>query len=75
MARIGLISDTHGLLRPEAVSFLRGCDHIVHGGDIGHESAEPAGLLGKGGPGGLVGGQDTVGDGLDSGLDRGDRGT
>jgi putative phosphoesterase len=36
MSRIGLISDTHGLLRPEAVSFLRGCDHIVHGGDIGH---------------------------------------
>ena len=35
MARIGLISDTHGLLRPEAVAFLRGCDHIVHGGDIG----------------------------------------
>jgi uncharacterized protein len=35
MARVGLISDTHGLLRPEAVSFLRGCDHIVHGGDIG----------------------------------------
>lgn len=36
MLRIGLISDTHGLLRPEALSFLRGCDHIVHGGDIGH---------------------------------------
>ena len=36
MARIGLSSDTHGLLRPEAVSFLRGCDHIIHGGDIGH---------------------------------------
>ncbi|HEX4584994.1 MAG TPA: metallophosphoesterase family protein [Burkholderiaceae bacterium] len=36
MARIGLISDTHGLLRPEAISFLRGSDHIVHGGDIGH---------------------------------------
>ena len=33
--RIGLISDTHGLLRPEAEAFLRGCDHIVHGGDIG----------------------------------------
>jgi len=33
--RIGLISDTHGLLRPEALSFLAGCDHIVHGGDIG----------------------------------------
>src|SRR5690348_43214 len=35
MLRIGLISDTHGLLRPEASSFLRGCDHIVHAGDIG----------------------------------------
>jgi putative phosphoesterase len=33
--RIGLISDTHGLLRPEAVSFLRGSDFIVHAGDIG----------------------------------------
>jgi putative phosphoesterase len=33
--RIGLISDTHGLLRPEAVSFLAGCDHIIHAGDIG----------------------------------------
>jgi putative phosphoesterase len=35
MIRIGLISDTHGLLRPEAKSFLRDCDFIVHGGDIG----------------------------------------
>jgi putative phosphoesterase len=35
MARVGVISDTHGLLRPEAVSFLHGCDHIIHGGDIG----------------------------------------
>lgn len=33
--RIGLISDTHGLLRPEALAFLHGCEHIVHGGDIG----------------------------------------
>jgi uncharacterized protein len=33
--RIGLISDTHGLLRPEASAFLRGCAHIVHAGDIG----------------------------------------
>lgn len=33
--RIGLISDTHGLLRPQALAFLRGCDHIVHAGDIG----------------------------------------
>jgi putative phosphoesterase len=35
MIRIGLISDTHGLLRPEALSALRGSDFIVHGGDIG----------------------------------------
>jgi len=32
--RIGLISDTHGLLRPEAAAFLRGSDAIVHAGDI-----------------------------------------
>jgi len=32
---IGIISDTHGLLRPEAVAALRGVDHIVHAGDIG----------------------------------------
>ena len=32
--RIGLISDTHGLLRPEARDFLAGSDHIVHAGDI-----------------------------------------
>ena len=35
VVRIGLISDTHGLLRPEALAFLRGCAHIVHAGDIG----------------------------------------
>lgn len=34
MIRVGLISDTHGLLRPEAVDFLRGSDFIVHAGDI-----------------------------------------
>jgi putative phosphoesterase len=33
--RVGLVSDTHGLLRDEALEFLRGSDHIVHGGDIG----------------------------------------
>lgn len=33
--RIGLISDTHGLLRPQALEFLRGCERIVHAGDIG----------------------------------------
>jgi hypothetical protein len=35
MTRVGLISDTHSLLRPEAVTFLRGSDYIVHAGDIG----------------------------------------
>ena len=34
MPRIGVISDTHNLLRVEAVEFLRGSDHIVHAGDI-----------------------------------------
>ncbi len=38
MARVGLISDTHGLLRPEATAFLRGSDFIVHAGDIGRAS-------------------------------------
>ena len=32
---IGVISDTHGLLRPEAVEALRGSDRILHAGDIG----------------------------------------
>src|SRR6266403_1972774 len=36
MPRVGLISDTHGLLRPEAMAFLRGSDFIVHAGDIGN---------------------------------------
>lgn len=33
--RIGIISDTHGLLRPEAEKHLAGVDHIIHAGDIG----------------------------------------
>ncbi len=32
---LGVISDTHGLLRPEAVEALRGSDHILHAGDVG----------------------------------------
>jgi uncharacterized protein len=32
--RIGLISDTHGLVRPQAVQFLAGCQLIIHCGDI-----------------------------------------
>jgi uncharacterized protein len=33
--KIGVISDTHGLLRPEALVALRDCDRIIHAGDIG----------------------------------------
>src|SRR5258705_6275221 len=35
MFKIGIISDTHGLLRPAAERRLAGVDHIVHAGDIG----------------------------------------
>jgi len=35
MAVIGVISDTHGLLRREAISALQRSDHIIHAGDIG----------------------------------------
>ena len=35
MPRIGVLSDTHGLLRPEAKRFLAGSDAIIHAGDIG----------------------------------------
>lgn len=38
MKRIGVISDTHGLLRPEARERLLGSDFIVHGGDIGDQA-------------------------------------
>lgn len=44
MLRVGLISDTHGLLRPEALQALRGVDRIIHAGDIG--SAEILDALG-----------------------------
>jgi putative phosphoesterase len=33
--RIGVIADTHGLLRPEAVRALEGCELILHAGDVG----------------------------------------
>ena len=33
--RVGVISDTHGLLRSEAVAALAGVDHILHAGDVG----------------------------------------
>ena len=33
---VGVISDTHGLMRPQAVAALRGCDLIIHAGDVGN---------------------------------------
>jgi hypothetical protein len=33
---LGIISDTHGLLRPEALSALQGSDAIIHAGDVGN---------------------------------------
>jgi putative phosphoesterase len=42
---IGLIADTHGLLRPEAIAALEDCSHIVHAGDIGSRTGEPRGVL------------------------------
>ena len=39
--RVGVISDTHGLLRPQAVQALRGADLLIHAGDIG----TPEGLV------------------------------
>ena len=38
---IGVISDTHGLLRPEALEALAGVDHIIHAGDIGSPEIVP----------------------------------
>lgn len=43
-APIGVIADTHGLLRPEALALLEGCALIVHLGDVGHRD-EDARLL------------------------------
>ncbi|HEX3585106.1 MAG TPA: metallophosphoesterase family protein [Candidatus Angelobacter sp.] len=39
---VGVISDTHGLLRPEAMELLRGSAHIIHAGDIGSPEIVPA---------------------------------
>ena len=36
--RVGVIADTHGLLRPEAVAALASVDLIVHAGDIGSQA-------------------------------------
>lgn len=39
---IGVISDTHGLLRPQAMDALHGSEHIIHAGDIGAADIIPA---------------------------------
>ena len=33
--RLGVISDTHGVLRDEVIEKLKGCDYIIHAGDVG----------------------------------------
>jgi putative phosphoesterase len=33
--RVGIVADTHGLLRPEVLAAFSGVEHIVHGGDVG----------------------------------------
>lgn len=35
--RLGIVSDTHGLLRPEVLEVFAEVDHILHAGDVGHE--------------------------------------
>lgn len=42
---VGLVSDTHGLVRPQALAALAGCDHLVHAGDIGKRNGDEAGVL------------------------------
>lgn len=41
MFKIGVLSDTHGLLRPQAEAMLEGTDHIIHAGDIGDPGIVP----------------------------------
>lgn len=41
MKRAGILSDTHGLLRPEVIKQLQGSDLIIHAGDIGSETIIP----------------------------------
>lgn len=45
MIRVGLISDTHGLLRPQALEALAGSDLIIHAGDIGGSEASAQGSV------------------------------
>jgi uncharacterized protein len=41
VTRVGVLSDTHGLLRPEVIKQLQGLDLIIHAGDIGNETIIP----------------------------------
>jgi uncharacterized protein len=41
VTRVGVLSDTHGLLRPEVIKQLQGSDIIIHAGDIGSEMIIP----------------------------------
>ena len=41
-APVGVVSDTHGLLRPEALTLLEGCGLILHLGDVGHRDEDAA---------------------------------
>ena len=45
--RIGVISDTHGLVRPEVYDAFRGVDHILHAGDIGDGRSAQRGASGE----------------------------
>lgn len=38
MMKVGVISDTHGLLRQEVLEILRSCDCILHAGDINNQA-------------------------------------
>ena len=37
MTRVAVLSDTHGLLRPEVIQIITDCDAIIHGGDINNQ--------------------------------------
>jgi uncharacterized protein len=58
--RIGLISDTHNLVRPEALQYLAGCDAIIHAGDICNQAVLDA--LARIGPLTAVRGNNDIGE-------------
>ena len=39
--RLGVISDTHGVLRDEVIEKLQSCDYIIHAGDVGGKEITP----------------------------------